>query len=414
MLYGLYKALLNNFFNFESFDVEEYEHYEKVENGDLNWIVPEKFLSFCGPHAKSKIENGYPLHAPEAYFTYFRKHNVKCIVRLNKKIYDSKRFTDAGFQHVDLFFIDGSTPSDTIVKRFLDLAEACDGALAVHCKAGLGRTGTLIACYIMKHYKFTAAESIAWLRVCRPGSVIGPQQQFLEEKQSWLWAQGDLFRSQNKSALNINSITNSPRIMSVLSQKAHTNLGNYSMAKSGEHEDSENDENSSVITSNTNHDLQRTAIVNSKVLSQSAHSHNANGKANNGNVLHQHLVRKLEHKTASAMPTSVNTTGGATEFLSNNTSSSALLANKLKTEEIFFTPNLNVNTEGPMTQGDRLNLIKANRRAHQAQQARQHAQTALEQTSAQFSTSDQVLNNNNNGYSSASYTAPHPANADLK
>ncbi len=32
------------------------------------------------------------------------------------------------------------------------------------CAAGLGRTGTLIACYMMKHYKFTAAECIAWAR----------------------------------------------------------------------------------------------------------------------------------------------------------------------------------------------------------------------------------------------------------
>ena len=47
--------------------------------------------------------------------------------------------------------------------------------------AGLGRTGTLIACYLMKHFKFSAAETIAWCRICRPGSVIGPQQNFLEE-----------------------------------------------------------------------------------------------------------------------------------------------------------------------------------------------------------------------------------------
>ncbi len=46
----------------------------------------------------------------------------------------------------------------------------------MHCKAGLGRTGTLIACYMMKHYQMTAAECIAWLRIVRPGSVIGPQQ----------------------------------------------------------------------------------------------------------------------------------------------------------------------------------------------------------------------------------------------
>ena len=49
------------------------------------------------------------------------------------------------------------------------------------CTAGLGRTGTLIACYMMKHYRFTAAEAIAWIRIARPGSIIGPQQHYLEE-----------------------------------------------------------------------------------------------------------------------------------------------------------------------------------------------------------------------------------------
>ena len=77
---------------------------------------------------------GYPLHAPEAYFPYFRKHNLTTIIRLNKKIYDARRFTDAGFDHHDLFFIDGSTPSDSIIRRFLEICESADGAIAVHCK----------------------------------------------------------------------------------------------------------------------------------------------------------------------------------------------------------------------------------------------------------------------------------------
>ncbi|XP_015188512.1 PREDICTED: dual specificity protein phosphatase CDC14B-like isoform X5 [Polistes dominula] len=174
------------FFNFKDFRVKEYEHFERVENGDLNWIVPGKFIAFCGPHAKSKIENGYPLHAPESYFDYFRRNNVSTIVRLNTKIYDASSFTDAGFEHKDLFFMDGSTPTDAIMRQFLKISENASGAVAVHCKAGLGRTGSLIGCYIMKHYHLTAHETIAWIRICRPGSVIGHQQQWLEKKEALL------------------------------------------------------------------------------------------------------------------------------------------------------------------------------------------------------------------------------------
>jgi hypothetical protein len=37
-------------------------------------------------------------------------------------------------------------------------------------------TGTLIGLYMMKHLGFGADECMGWLRISRPGSVIGPQQ----------------------------------------------------------------------------------------------------------------------------------------------------------------------------------------------------------------------------------------------
>ena len=176
------KALKAGFFDFDDFDADEYEYYERVENGDFNWIVPEKFLAFCGPHQKSKVlGNGYPCHSPETYFDYFKSNNVSTIIRLNAKVYNASSFESNGFEHKDLFFIDGSTPSDVILRKFLMVSEMTKSAIAVHCKAGLGRTGTLIGAYIMKHYNFTALEAIAWLRLCRPGSVIGHQQQWMEE-----------------------------------------------------------------------------------------------------------------------------------------------------------------------------------------------------------------------------------------
>jgi len=77
---------------------------------------------------------GYPFHSPESYFAYFRKRNVTTIIRLNKKMYDARRFMDAGFVHHEMFFMDGSTPSDHIVHRFIDVCESAKGAVAVHCK----------------------------------------------------------------------------------------------------------------------------------------------------------------------------------------------------------------------------------------------------------------------------------------
>ncbi|XP_032592429.1 dual specificity protein phosphatase CDC14A isoform X2 [Drosophila grimshawi] len=194
-LQAVHKGLQAGYLNFNDFDAEEYEHFERVENGDFNWIVPQKFIAFCGPHQKSKtLPNGYPCHAPERYFSYFRDNNVTTVIRLNAKVYHASSFENAGFDHKDLFFIDGSTPSDAILKKFLSICETTKGAIAVHCKAGLGRTGSLIGAYMMKHYGFSALEAIAWLRLCRPGSVIGHQQQWMEDKQSWLWSEGERMR----------------------------------------------------------------------------------------------------------------------------------------------------------------------------------------------------------------------------
>ena len=65
------------------------------------------------------------------------------------------------------------------VVAFLDTVAAADGAVAVHCKEGLGRTGTLAAAHLMVAHGFSAREALGWIRVVRPGSVVGPQQQFL-------------------------------------------------------------------------------------------------------------------------------------------------------------------------------------------------------------------------------------------
>jgi len=175
-LRGLEKAVSLGWFDIRTFDCQEYEYRERVENGDFNWIIPGKFLAFSNPGNTNNDHYGFHTYTPEDYIPIFNRLGVTSVVRLNNRTYDENRFKLGGINHYDLFFTDGSVPSPEIVDSFLKIAETEQGALAVHCKAGLGRTGTLIAIYAMKHYGFDAAEFIAWNRICRPGSVLGPQQ----------------------------------------------------------------------------------------------------------------------------------------------------------------------------------------------------------------------------------------------
>ena len=79
-------------------------------------------------------------------------------------------------------------PHQDKIDKFIEETEKESGGIAVHCKAGLGRTGTLISCFAMKNYKITARAMIGWIRICRPGSVLGPQQHFLCDLEAELHA----------------------------------------------------------------------------------------------------------------------------------------------------------------------------------------------------------------------------------
>jgi cell division cycle 14 len=70
---------------------------------------------------------------------------------LNERIYDAKVFEKQGIKVFDLEFPDGTCPSEQILNKFIEIMKHYDyrnQGVAVHCRAGLGRTGTIIGCYM--------------------------------------------------------------------------------------------------------------------------------------------------------------------------------------------------------------------------------------------------------------------------
>ena len=183
-LKGLEYAIKLGWFDLKTFNVDEYEHFEYVEHGDLNWILPGKFVAFCTPSSGTGRDQNL---SAEEYVKIFKGLKVTGVVRLNNPIYDGNKFKQSGINHYDLEFEDGSCPDEDRWQKFITIAEK-ENCLAVHCKAGLGRTGTMIGLYIMKHYRFPADAFIGWIRICRPGSILGPQQKWLNMMQEKMFS----------------------------------------------------------------------------------------------------------------------------------------------------------------------------------------------------------------------------------
>ncbi len=163
----------NKIINIAKFDISEYEYLTDFQNRDMN-IIANKFLAMACPSLNKDINN---------VISELKKRNINLIIRLNgPHTYDKKLFNDNNIIIEDLYFDDYTTPDIKIIKKFMNLINNTnyDDLVAVHCKAGLGRTGLLICIWLILKLNFTPSDAITFIRLIRPGSIMGYQGFFLE------------------------------------------------------------------------------------------------------------------------------------------------------------------------------------------------------------------------------------------
>ncbi|MHC4592361.1 MAG: phosphatase domain-containing protein [Planctomycetota bacterium] len=101
------------------------------------------------------------------------KWGVGALVNLTRWDWPTSVLTQCGLEYLQLPIPDFSPPQPAQADEFV---EFCDRninqgrAVAVHCLAGKGRTGTMTACYLV-HRGAEPQEAIDRIRSLRPGSI---------------------------------------------------------------------------------------------------------------------------------------------------------------------------------------------------------------------------------------------------
>ena len=166
-------------------DMDKYALYGDVLNGDLHEVVPGRIVALRSPleikGQEYRDERAHRHFAATYYARIFRRKSVhiSAVIQLNPANYDPDALESVGVRHFSIECND-DWPSKAVVADFFRIVDRSP-KVAVHCQGGLDRTGTLVALYLMQRYGFSAREAMGWLRVVRPGSVVGLHQRVLCE-----------------------------------------------------------------------------------------------------------------------------------------------------------------------------------------------------------------------------------------
>ncbi len=117
-------------------------------------------------------------------FEFLKENGFEAIVSLTEFPLNEVLIEEFGFSVKHIPVRDFEAPTLEQVQDFIAFAEKARAEgrkLVVHCDAGIGRTGTVLACYLVSK-GYNAAKAIEEVRVKRPGSVETIEQEELVMK----------------------------------------------------------------------------------------------------------------------------------------------------------------------------------------------------------------------------------------
>ena len=156
-------------------------------NGDfLWWVMPGVLAGMPMPfiHPERRMNLGGPLAAYDDELPALHSAGIRAIVSLLNIPSDGAVYESAGFAFLCLPLMDGGAPTmeqASAFVKFVGEQRALQNPVAVHCEAGLGRTGTMHAVYLISEGR-SASDAIRAVRNVESQAIETILQiQFLEQ-----------------------------------------------------------------------------------------------------------------------------------------------------------------------------------------------------------------------------------------
>ena len=132
---------------------------------NFSWVIQEKLAG-----------SGIPTSQDE--FDWLLQQGIKSIVTMTEQALPADWTRDINYLHVPT--PDFTAPDVEQIDSAVDFIHeniTNNQRVMVHCAAGLGRAGTILACYLIKYEKLSAAIAIKKIRDQRPGSIQSKVQE---------------------------------------------------------------------------------------------------------------------------------------------------------------------------------------------------------------------------------------------